>query len=499
MSLRLLSQVAAFWASSAAGYLTDDGEVVIPGASSYNGLNLVPQMGWDNWNAFGCSINESLVLNTAQTMVDYGLRDLGYNYVVIDDCWSEGRNSSGYLVANTQTFPHGMGYVADQLHSMGMKLGMYSSAGIYTCGKYPASLGYEQKDADFFASNGVDYLKYDNCYNQGQSGTAQISFNRYQVMSQALNNTGRPIVYSMCSWGQDQPWDWAYTIANADRMSGDIYDSFNRPDANCPCTTNPCSWPGFHCSVMNIIEKMSPITSRTQSGYFNDMDMLEIGNGGQDDNEYVTHFSMWAMLASPLIMGTDITQISPQNLAIYANPAVIAINQDPSASAGSRVWKYNCDMIDQYGNCDYQLWVRGLDNGDYALAMINNANGSLNMNASLSDVFYLNAHAGTATTPPQLKEAWDVYDLWANRMSNDDAAMLINGTSGGNSTTMATYNATQTSYADGIQANSSALFGAKIDTVQPGGTLTANVPRHSTAFYRLRPAGSPVDKRKVEL
>lgn len=153
MSLATLSSVIILWASTCYAYLASDGTVVIPGANSYNGLNLVPQMGWDNWNAFGCKINESTLLSTAQKMVDLGLRDLGYNYVVLDDCWSEGRNESGYLVPRSDTFPHGMRYVADTLHAMGMKFGMYSSAGIYTCGRYPGSLGNEQKDADFFAES----------------------------------------------------------------------------------------------------------------------------------------------------------------------------------------------------------------------------------------------------------------------------------------------------------------------------------------------------------
>ena len=144
---------AAFWAGVSHAYVAADGTVVIPGASSYNGLNLVPQMGWDNWNAFGCKVSEELVLNTAQKMVDYGLRDMGYNYVIIDDCWSEGRNDTGYLVANHLTFPNGMGHVADEIHALGLKLGMYSSAGIFTCARYPASLGNEQKDADFFAES----------------------------------------------------------------------------------------------------------------------------------------------------------------------------------------------------------------------------------------------------------------------------------------------------------------------------------------------------------
>ncbi|MBE7180132.1 MAG: glycoside hydrolase family 27 protein [Terriglobus roseus] len=150
-------------------------------------------------------MNETLLLNTAQVMVNFGLRDLGYEYVVLDDCWSVGRNSSGYLVSNDDTFPNGMKYVADKIHSLGLKFGMYSSAGVFTCARYPGSLGYEEKDADLFAEWDVDYLKYDNCFNQGQSGTPKLSFDRYNVMSKALNQTGRDIVYAMCSWGTNHP------------------------------------------------------------------------------------------------------------------------------------------------------------------------------------------------------------------------------------------------------------------------------------------------------
>lgn len=297
----LLGQVTAYHQLEARQVGSGAPQVVVAGASSYNGLNLVPQMGWNNWNAFHCDVNESLLINTANDMINYGLRDLGYNHIVLDDCWSVGRNESGYLVADGKSHPHlrqymnadiftdnkfpsGMKAIADQMHDLGFKFGMYSSAGVLTCGRYPGSLGYEQKDADLWASWGVDYLKYDNCFNQGQSGTPKLSFDRYKVMSDALNSTGREIVYAMCNWGNDDPYDWAYRIANSGRMSGDIYDSFNRPDDRCPCKEAiGCAWPGFHCSVMNILNKMPTITSRTMSGYFNDMDMLEVGNGGQSD------------------------------------------------------------------------------------------------------------------------------------------------------------------------------------------------------------------------
>ena len=169
-------------------------------------------------------------------------------------------------------------------------------------------MGVEKQDAQTFADWGVDYLKYDNCYNQGQEGTALITHNRYKAMSDALKATGsilgfcieymlislgRPILYSMCNWGQDHPWDWAQTIANSWRMSGDVYDSFDRADPRCPCDTYECSLPGFHCSVMNILNKAAPVLNKAQPGAWNDLDMLEVGNGGMTDDEYKTHFSMW--------------------------------------------------------------------------------------------------------------------------------------------------------------------------------------------------------------
>ena len=391
-----------------------------------------------------------------------------------------------------------MAHVADRIHALGMKFGMYSSAGIFTCAKYPGSLGYEQKDADAFASWGADYLKYDNCFNQGQSGTAQVSFNRYNVMSQSLNRTGRLIFYSMCNWGQDNPFDWAYGIANSYRMSGDIYDSFNRPDSRCPCEEAiGCTWPGFHCSVMNILNKMATIQSRTMSGGFADMDMLEVGNGGQDDNEYVTHFSMWAMMSSPLLIGTNVMTLTPANLAIYSNPAVIALNQDPTADGGIRKWRYNVES-DQYGQGEISLWTRELKNGDTVIALINGGNNTRMMNATLQDIFLDQATAGTYVPAAQLSESWDVYDLWANRMSVAEAGALINGsaptiTSNANSTTR--YNATALGYKDGLNQTHPALFGSKVGSIAPHGTWSAQNPRHSTGLYRLRKAGGKKRKR----
>lgn len=175
-------------------------------------------------------------MSSGKLITALGLRDMGYEYIILDDCWSNGRNASNNytLIPDYNKFPGGMALVADDLHALGFKYGMYSSAGQYTCGKYAGSLGYETVDANTFASWGVDYLKYDNCYNDGEAGNQQLSYNRYKVMSDALKATGRPILYSLCNWGEDFPWNWAQTIANSWRISGDVYDSYDLYDARCP-------------------------------------------------------------------------------------------------------------------------------------------------------------------------------------------------------------------------------------------------------------------------
>ncbi|KAF2396950.1 glycoside hydrolase [Trichodelitschia bisporula] len=477
--LALIASIAA--PASAKGYAN------IPGASSYNGLNLVPQMGWDDWNAFGCNVNETLLFSTAQTLVSTGLRDLGYKYVILDDCWSSGRNSSGYLEEDREKFPRGLAPLISDIHALGLKFGIYSSAGIFTCGRYPGSLDHEEKDAALWASWGVDYVKYDNCFNQGRSGTPEISFKRYEAMSKALNATGRSVVYAICNWGNDDPFDWAYTISNSWRMSGDIYDSFNRPDSRCPCDEAiGCRWPGFHCSVMNILNKMAAIQARSMSGAFNDMDMLEVGNGGQDDNEYVTHFSMWALLSSPLLLGTNLATLSPANLAILSNPAVIALNQDPSAGAAIRKWRYLVADKDANGQGEISLWTRVMDNGDTVVALVNAGNAARSMNATLADIFLDQSTGGTYRPAEELATNWEVWDLWGGRMAEAEArAVIESGPSVSANSTMR-YNASAVGYAEGLKANHPALFGTKVGTVAPHGTLTAQVARHSVGLFRLR-------------
>lgn len=295
-------------------------------------------------------------------------------------------------------------------------------------------------------------------------------------------------------------------MANSWRMSGDIYDSFDRPDERCPCSGDEgykCALPGFHCSIMNILNKMAAIQSKSQSGAWNDMDMLEVGNGGMTDEENKLHFSMWAMMRSPLIMGTDIRSLDAQSLSIYSNPAVIAINQDPAGNAGIRNWRYFVNETDQYGQGEISLWTNSLANGDYVVALVNAGNAPMMMNATLTDIFFDQSSSGSSGPSPLLKQTWDVYDLWANRMDNATANAILHGNVTSNmimnaNSTMR-YNATKTSYADGLGANSTALMGSMVTSISPMGTLTANVPRHGVGFFRLRSRGAPSMKRRDEL
>ncbi|KAH7355319.1 glycoside hydrolase superfamily [Rhexocercosporidium sp. MPI-PUGE-AT-0058] len=464
-----------------------------------NGLARVPQLGWNNWNALGCDVSEALLLDTAQILIDSGLRDVGYNYVVLDDCWaSMARDTDDMLVADPIKFPNGMKYVSDRIHDMGLLFGMYSSAGEMTCARYPGSLDYETNDAKVFAQWGVDYLKYDNCFNKGRFGTPLISYQRYEVMWKALNATGRPILYSLCSWGEDYTHAWATAIANSYRMSGDVYDFFTRPDDLCSCD-NPsdpmCIAPGKHCSVLNIINRLAPYADRSKPGAWADMDMLEVGNGGMSDDEYKAHFSMWAMLNSPLLMGNDLRALSPSALTILNNPAVIAINQDPLAKSAIRILRSTSVAKDEYGQGEIQIWSGKLFGGDQVVGFLNAANEDVEMRASLKEIFI--REAGKA---PQVEEEWDVYDLWANRMDEGDALKILEASPESRRALFAgldLYNSTEVPYELGIMNGDSRLLGTKIGTVAPHGTLNTRVKKHSIEIFRLRSPNRDVRKENV--
>ncbi|KAH8890710.1 glycoside hydrolase [Thozetella sp. PMI_491] len=300
--------------------------LAIPGASSLsvrekmleNGVGRTPALGWNSWNQGGCkAATESVVLNTAKAFTELGLKDLGYIYVNIDDCWSmKQRNSTGHLVPDPTKFPRGIDGLAKEIHGMGLKLGLYGDAGTLTCAGYPGSYGSEQKDADTLAAWGVDYWKFDNCLTERPYTNKGIKSNVYYLtMRDALLKTGRPILYSICQWGRDEVWTWAGEVGNSWRMSPDITNNWS--------------------SVASIAGKAASIYMYSAPGRFNDLDMMELGNNVLTEAEERAHFGLWAIMKSPIIMGTDMTKLKASTLQIIKNKAILAINQDPLGSAAT--------------------------------------------------------------------------------------------------------------------------------------------------------------------
>ncbi|KAI1007664.1 Alpha-galactosidase [Podosphaera aphanis] len=452
-----------------------------------NGLAITPQMGWNNWNALKCDVSEELLLETARLMVSYGLKDLGYHYIVLDDCWSKGRNASNHdsLIPDLEKFPRGMAPIADELHALDLGFGIYSDAGKYTCAGYDGSLGYEEIDAQTWASWGVDYLKYDNCFNTGYAGTQKISAQRYNIMAKALNATGRPILYSICSWGEDSVWNWASTMANSWRITGDIYAFWDRPDARCPCDGNSaldCRVTGLGCSITNIMNKAAFIVSKPEPGGWNDLDMLEVGNGVLSDAENIAHFSMWSVAKSPLIMGNDLRTLNPRDLSILSNPAVIAVNQDSLGKSAVRRW---VDPLSPWTTAGaLQLWsgklasTTGGDLNDMVVLLINGRNEKLRVNATMNDVFL---------DSPKNNQKWEIRDLWTGRISEDIALGLINSTGKDNNhNSMDRYNATKVSYKDGLVAADERLLGSVIGFATMDDILSYDVDAHGARLFRLR-------------
>ncbi|KAH6850401.1 glycoside hydrolase superfamily [Chaetomium sp. MPI-CAGE-AT-0009] len=290
----------------------------IPEKRLDNGVGRTPALGWNSWNQGGCNAaTAEIVLNTAQAFIDLGLKDLGYEYVNIDDCWStKQRNSTGHLVADPSKFPKGIDGLAREVHDMGLKLGLYGDAGTLTCALYPGSYGSEQKDADTIAAWGVDYWKFDNCL------TEQVYTNKgikspeyYPIMRDALLKTERPILFSICQWGRDEVWTWGGKVGNSWRMSEDI--------------TN--NW----ASVSSIAARAATMHEHAAPGEFNDLDMMELGNGVLTEPEERAHFGLWAIMKSPIIMGTDMTNLAESTLEIIKNKGILAINQDPLGKAAT--------------------------------------------------------------------------------------------------------------------------------------------------------------------
>ncbi|MFF5078406.1 glycoside hydrolase family 27 protein [Actinoplanes sp. NPDC000266] len=287
-------------------------------ASGVPTLAPAPPMGWNNYNAYGLEVTESLIRETADRLVSTGLRDAGYVYVNIDDGWmAASRSPRGELRADPERFPHGIKALADYVHAKGLKLGVYEDAGLKTCGGLPGSLGHERADAALFAAWGVDYLKYDNCYAgigcpQAGCATAAPAKDRYAAMSDALATAGRPIVLSLCSWGTEEVWRWGRGYGNLWRTTGDIGPTYE--------------------SMLSIFDQTVGLGPYAGPNAWNDPDMLEVGNG-MTAVEDRTQMILWAMMAAPLIIGTDLSRVSRATLAVLKDPDVIAVDQDPLGRA----------------------------------------------------------------------------------------------------------------------------------------------------------------------
>ncbi|CAH8360493.1 unnamed protein product [Eruca vesicaria subsp. sativa] len=345
-----------------------------------NGLARTPQMGWNSWNFFACNINETVIKETADALVSSGLADLGYIHVNIDDCWSNLlRDSKGQLVPHPETFPSGIKLLADYVHSKGLKLGIYSDAGVFTCQVRPGSLFHEKDDADIFASWGVDYLKYDNCFNLGIK-----PIERYPPMRDALNATGRSIFYSLCEWGEDDPALWAKEVGNSWRTTQDINDTW--------------------ASMTTIADLNNKWAAYAGPGGWNDPDMLEVGNGGMTYEEYRGHFSIWALMKAPLLIGCDVRNMTAETFEILSNKEVIAVNQDPLGVQGRKIQANGED------DCQ-QVWSGPLSGDRMVVALWNRC-----------------------ATPATITATWDmiglesslsvsVRDLWQHKDITDNASV----------------------------------------------------------------------------
>jgi alpha-galactosidase len=317
------------------------------GAQKFDSLALTPPMGWNSWNTFQTKINERLVEDIADSMVSSGMRYAGYTYIVLDDGWmTKDRDSQGHLVPDPQKFPHGIKALADYIHAKGLKFGLYNCAGTKTCAGYPGGHGHEEMDALDYAAWGVDYLKYDWCNTDGLDAREA-----YKAMSEALKKAGRPIIFSLCEWGQHKPWEWAQTVGHLWRTTGDIYPCFD-------CIKQNTGWRAL--GVMRIADMQQGLEGYAGPGHWNDPDMLEVGNG-MSTSEDRAHFSLWCMLSAPLMAGNDLRSMSAETKKILTNPRVVLLDQDPLG-----VEAHLHGVRDSV-----QIWARPLQNGDWAVCFLN--------------------------------------------------------------------------------------------------------------------------------
>lgn len=354
-------------------------------AQKFEGLALTPPMGWNSWNHFGCNVDENLIRETAEAMVSSGMRDAGYQYVNIDDCWHGERDDRGFIHPNPERFPSGMKALADYVHSLGLKIGIYSDAGTATCAGHPGSQGYEYQDALTYAEWGFDYLKYDWC----NTGTRDAQ-EAYTTMRDAIYAAGRPMVLAICEWGDNDPWEWAQPIGHLWRTTGDVYNCWD-------CVVDHGIWKSF--GVLPILDMQDGLRIHAGPDHWNDPDMMEVGNGMTVSQDRA-HFSMWAMLAAPLIAGNDLRNMTPETIEILTNGEVIAVNQD---SDGIQGWRWR-------SSDGVETWVKPLSNGEWAVAFLNRNPEPREVSLDWRSTFINDGHSGREVHFNQ--ESFNVRDLW---------------------------------------------------------------------------------------
>jgi len=350
-------------------------------SQKFEGLALTPPMGWNSWNTFEVNVTESLIKEVADQMVTNGMQAAGYNYIVVDDGWEAlQRDSLGNLVPDPAKFPHGMKALADYVHAKGFKFGIHNCAGRTTCNGFPGGRGHEFQDARLYASWGVDYLKYDWC----DHGTADAR-ETYKTMRDALYAAGRPVVYSLCEWGNNKPWEWAKDIGHLWRTTGDITDCYD-------CQGE------YDLGMKYILGLQVGLEKYAGPDHWNDPDMLEVGNPGLTLTESRSLFSLWCMLAAPLMAGNDVRNMNPEILEILTNREAIAIDQDSLGKQGYLFMDHPSK----------QIWVKELSNGNWALCIHNTGTESYVQRINWK-------HYG------MLQGEYEVYDIWKKKMIGSTA------------------------------------------------------------------------------
>lgn len=374
-------------------------------ANGDTGLATTPPMGWNSWNAFSCDVTEEDIRTAADQLVESGLRDAGYEYLVVDDCWmADEVDDKGRLQPHPEDFPSGIEPLAEYVHDRGLKFGIYSSAGTRTCQDYPASLGHERLHAQQFADWGVDYLKYDNCGDH--KGNDAIA--RYSAMGRALAEVDRDIVYSICEWGRNQPWEWGRNAGgHLWRATHDIVAKWTTDEQE------------FGLGIVDIIDQMDERGMAPHHGPagWNDPDMLQIGNGpdsGQSQLEDVdvdrtltpaeerTHFSFWCLFGAPLMAGNDLAKMGERTRELLTNEDAIAIDQDPLGIQGTRDGVLN----------ETEVWSKRLAGEECAVILFNRGESTTDIETSVETV-----------DMPVETETYTAQDIWSGEIWETDGRL----------------------------------------------------------------------------